>query len=78
MNQMKPWVVEGESILDRDVLAKDLQKKSFKDHFKIVPNASIKTFLNQFDTKLIIAPKGFGKSVLHIKKRLQYHAMSVV
>ncbi len=66
---MKPWTIDA---------AKILQSKSDEilDSDDLVITNRIRTFLDGDEISFVIAPKGFGKTLLLITKRLQYHRRS--
>jgi hypothetical protein len=61
---MKPWIIDAANILT---------KKAQLDDLGIVTTNKIKMFLIDDEINFVVAPKGFGKTLLLIAKRLQYH-----
>ena len=61
---MKPWIIDAANILT---------KKDQLNDLGIVATNRIKMFLVDDEISFVVAPKGFGKTLLLIAKRLQYH-----
>ena len=63
---MKAWIIDAADILDEN-FDKDVR------NLPIIKTASIDLFLDDNDINFIVAPKGFGKTLLLLYKRLLYH-----
>ena len=61
---MKPWIIDAANILT---------KKDQLNDLGIVTTNRIKMFLVDDEISFVVAPKRFGKTLLLIAKRLQYH-----
>lgn len=63
---MKAWTIDAAKILQTNT-------KPDLEMAEVITTSKIRLFLERDDLNFVVAPKGFGKTLLLLAKRLQYH-----